>query len=244
MTSQSQTEALKQQSLPFTSRRSAATSGAKPKGSKLPDTIPPTLAQSQFEESSAVEVEDDEEAVPRRGKTRAAKLRAAEEDKRTNKKRKHGEDEPSSSKSKGKQTEERAKRIFRSRVSIENVEGRTPTREQDASSDVEPDSPANLDTSEKAKKQRILRHYGEVRQKMGYLKPIHALKDQKKEYHILRVFDLSYEYGPCIGMSRLQRWERAEALGLNPPVAVKDILLAEQSKEGSTMAECVFYDEV
>lgn len=27
----------------------------------------------------------------------------------------------------------------------------------------------------------------------------------------------SYEYGPCIGVTRLERWNRAEALGLNPP---------------------------
>ncbi len=33
----------------------------------------------------------------------------------------------------------------------------------------------------------------------------------------------SYEYGPCIGMTRLQRWERADALGLNPPLAVSTL---------------------
>lgn len=32
--------------------------------------------------------------------------------------------------------------------------------------------------------------------------------------------DSTYEYGPCIGVSRLERWERARAMGLNPPVAV------------------------
>lgn len=30
----------------------------------------------------------------------------------------------------------------------------------------------------------------------------------------------SYEFGPCIGMTRLERWERAEAFGLSPPEEV------------------------
>ena len=37
---------------------------------------------------------------------------------------------------------------------------------------------------------------------------------------MLRVFDNTYDYGPCVGMTRLERWERAEALGLNPPAEV------------------------
>lgn len=34
---------------------------------------------------------------------------------------------------------------------------------------------------------------------------------------ILRVFDLTSKYGPCVGVTRLQRWERAKKWGLNPP---------------------------
>ena len=30
----------------------------------------------------------------------------------------------------------------------------------------------------------------------------------------------SYNYGPCIGTTRIQRWQRAKALGLNPPIEV------------------------
>jgi DNA polymerase delta, subunit 4 len=30
----------------------------------------------------------------------------------------------------------------------------------------------------------------------------------------------TYEYGPCVGVTRLERWERAAALGLNPPPEV------------------------
>ncbi len=39
------------------------------------------------------------------------------------------------------------------------------------------------------------------------------------------MFDLSYEYGPCVGVTRLERWERALALGLNPPAEVSFIPL-------------------
>lgn len=38
---------------------------------------------------------------------------------------------------------------------------------------------------------------------------------------MLRVFDNTYDFGPCVGMTRLERWERAETLGLNPPPEVK-----------------------
>ncbi|XP_042641224.1 DNA polymerase delta subunit 4 isoform X2 [Tyto alba] len=42
---------------------------------------------------------------------------------------------------------------------------------------------------------------------------------------MLRRFDLTWEYGPCTGITRLQRWERAQALGLSPPGPVRDALL-------------------
>ncbi|XP_069713073.1 DNA polymerase delta subunit 4 [Phaenicophaeus curvirostris] len=41
----------------------------------------------------------------------------------------------------------------------------------------------------------------------------------------LRSFDLAWEYGPCTGITRLQRWERAQALGLSPPLTVREALL-------------------
>lgn len=69
--------------------------------------------------------------------------------------------------------------------------------------------------------------------------PVHGEK-QTKIHEILRVFDLyvivkiplafvmsnllvcsrSYMYGPCIGTTRMERWKRAKALGLNPPIEV------------------------
>ncbi|KVI07320.1 DNA polymerase delta subunit 4 [Cynara cardunculus var. scolymus] len=49
---------------------------------------------------------------------------------------------------------------------------------------------------------------------------------------VLRQFDMNMAYGPCVGMKRMDRWERAASLGLNPP---KDVhrLLTSTSNEGS-----------
>jgi len=41
---------------------------------------------------------------------------------------------------------------------------------------------------------------------------------------ILRQFDMNLAYGPCLGLSRLARWERARGIGLNPSQHVKDLL--------------------
>mmetsp|Transcript_11987 Transcript_11987/g.33722 ORF Transcript_11987/g.33722 Transcript_11987/m.33722 type:complete len:118 (+) Transcript_11987:310-663(+) len=51
-----------------------------------------------------------------------------------------------------------------------------------------------------------------------------ASSAQEHTEHVLRQFDLSSKYGPCIGMTRLERWERADKLGLDPPEAVEAIL--------------------
>lgn len=40
------------------------------------------------------------------------------------------------------------------------------------------------------------------------------------------------EHGPCIGITRLQRWRRAQGLGSNPPIEVLATLLREE-KAGS-----------
>jgi len=84
--------------------------------------------------------------------------------------------------------------------------------------------------------------YGKAREKMGNIEIIHA-SQQNKIHHILRIFDLSYEYGPCVGITRLDRWERAEALGLNPPVEIKEILTTQQGKEKDEFAYSVFHGE-
>ncbi|CAN8104005.1 unnamed protein product [Discula destructiva] len=45
---------------------------------------------------------------------------------------------------------------------------------------------------------------------------------------VLRYFDISSQYGPCIGIPRTKRWYRAERLGLNPPIEVLAVLVKEK----------------
>jgi len=52
-----------------------------------------------------------------------------------------------------------------------------------------------------------------------------AADDEKDEVEeILREFDMNMSYGPCLGLSRMERWQRAVGLGLNPSHQIKDIL--------------------
>ncbi|KIK79157.1 hypothetical protein PAXRUDRAFT_834233 [Paxillus rubicundulus Ve08.2h10] len=99
----------------------------------------------------------------------------------------------------------------------------------------------HLDVEDKAGCYR--RYYNEVRSRMGYIQPIHG-EGQNQILQMLRFFDMSYEFGPCIGMTRLERWERAEAFGLNPPVEVREILLTKEGTEKEEYAQCVLYGEV
>ncbi|KAI2632210.1 hypothetical protein GGR54DRAFT_634975 [Hypoxylon sp. NC1633] len=41
---------------------------------------------------------------------------------------------------------------------------------------------------------------------------------------VLRYWDVSSQYGPCVGISRMKRWQRADRLGLNPPLEVLAVL--------------------
>ncbi|KAF8909533.1 DNA polymerase delta, subunit 4-domain-containing protein [Mucidula mucida] len=66
--------------------------------------------------------------------------------------------------------------------------------------------------------------------------PIHA-EGETPEHQILREFDLTYDYGPCIGMSRMERWERADKMGLNPPQKVYGIL---QQHDTDDYLQCCF----
>ncbi|KAK3948943.1 DNA polymerase delta, subunit 4-domain-containing protein [Pseudoneurospora amorphoporcata] len=60
---------------------------------------------------------------------------------------------------------------------------------------------------------------------------------------VLRYFDVNSHYGPCIGITRLKRWQRAERLGLNPPLEVLAVLLRED-ESGNTAVERAHMDEL
>jgi DNA polymerase delta subunit 4 len=58
----------------------------------------------------------------------------------------------------------------------------------------------------------------------------------------LRLFDLDKRYGPCIGMTRSERWRRARELGLDPPAEVADLLRA--SGGGAAREACLWAGRV
>ncbi|KZT52378.1 hypothetical protein CALCODRAFT_502383 [Calocera cornea HHB12733] len=118
----------------------------------------------------------------------------------------------------------------------EEQEARTPTLPPKS---VENVKRAKLDVQDKAGK--FGPYWTEAQERMGHQDPVHG-KDESKVYRMLRVFDLSYEYGPCIGMSRLERWERAEAMGLEPPPEVREILMTEEGTKDARLAQCIYFE--
>ncbi|KAI8285753.1 hypothetical protein K4K59_007170 [Colletotrichum sp. SAR11_240] len=68
-------------------------------------------------------------------------------------------------------------------------------------------------------------------------------KDVTLAEKVLRYFDVSSQYGPCIGLQRMKRWERADRLGLNPPIEVLAVLLKEE-KKGTSNIERAHMDEL
>jgi len=87
------------------------------------------------------------------------------------------------------------------------------------------------------------KHYVTVKTTMGGLPAVHGEK-QTKIHEILRVFDLSYKYGPCIGTTRMERWKRAKTLGLNPPIEVFEILSTKEGHEDLEYVQNVLYGEL
>ncbi|XP_062334009.1 DNA polymerase delta subunit 4 [Osmerus eperlanus] len=55
------------------------------------------------------------------------------------------------------------------------------------------------------------------------------LSVREMELQELRQFDLDLRFGPCIGISRMQRWERASLHGLNPPEEIKELMLTRDT---------------
>ncbi|KAK1431327.1 hypothetical protein QVD17_07784 [Tagetes erecta] len=47
---------------------------------------------------------------------------------------------------------------------------------------------------------------------------------------VLRQFDMNMVYGPCVGMKRIDRWNRASSLGLSPPDDVYRLLTSAKTE--------------
>nr|GEU86259.1 probable folate-biopterin transporter 7 [Tanacetum cinerariifolium] len=50
------------------------------------------------------------------------------------------------------------------------------------------------------------------------------IEDRDANEEVLRQFDMNMAYGPCVGMKRMDRWQRASSLGLNPPEHIHRLL--------------------
>ncbi|KAL0573045.1 DNA polymerase delta subunit 4 [Marasmius crinis-equi] len=59
-------------------------------------------------------------------------------------------------------------------------------------------------------------------------------EEQLQTQLMLTQFDMDYKYGPCLGMTRRDRWTRAVGLGRNPPQEVMDAIV---DKEGNDIEE-------
>lgn len=62
----------------------------------------------------------------------------------------------------------------------------------------------------------------------------------RRDFDILKQFDLTLEFGPCIGISRMDRWDRAEKHGLKPPQEVKDLI--DNHSSDPVYTECLWND--
>ncbi|KAK3114005.1 hypothetical protein LTR53_008109 [Teratosphaeriaceae sp. CCFEE 6253] len=60
---------------------------------------------------------------------------------------------------------------------------------------------------------------------------------------VLREWDMSGQFGPCIGIARLKRWKRANLLGLKPPIEVLAVVLKEQ-EAGNVGAQRAYVDQL
>lgn len=68
--------------------------------------------------------------------------------------------------------------------------------------------------------------------------PSTSANTAEEDEFILRQFDLQSKYGPVSGLSRLQRWERAAKLGLQPPEEIREVIM--RRGEGTSFDKHLF----
>lgn len=70
-------------------------------------------------------------------------------------------------------------------------------------------------------------------------------EEDAKKLDKLKTFDLTLRFGPCVGLSRMTRWNRAKELGLDPPQEIKMLIEdnALKRRVGLLQVErCLWYD--
>lgn len=122
---------------------------------------------------------------------------------------------------------------------VEEIEAQLPENAPVAQPEVEK-SAAEL-SAEKVTDAQIKRYWKEV-EAARISKRVHQ-EDLSQAEKVLRYFDVSSQYGPCIGIPRAKRWYRAEKLGLNPPIEVLAVLLKEE-RQGNKEIERAAMDRI
>ncbi|CEF98734.1 DNA polymerase delta, subunit 4 [Ostreococcus tauri] len=61
----------------------------------------------------------------------------------------------------------------------------------------------------------------------------------ERDARALKTFDLTSAFGPCVGLTRVERWDRAASLGLDPPKVVLEIL--QRRPTTAAWRECVWH---
>lgn len=122
---------------------------------------------------------------------------------------------------------------------VEEIEAQLPEEAQAAPPEAEK-SAAELN-AEKVTDAQIKRYWKGV-EAARISKRVHQ-EDLSQAEKVLRYFDVSSQYGPCIGIPRAKRWYRAEKLGLNPPIEVLAVLLKEE-RQGNKEIERAAMDRI
>jgi len=79
----------------------------------------------------------------------------------------------------------------------------------------------------------------------GNIKPgtsADAKNVQNNHFQLLREFDLDWKFGPCSGITRLERWERAANFGLNPPLDIQNLITSNINNKEYTQSCWSSYD--
>lgn len=77
-----------------------------------------------------------------------------------------------------------------------------------------------------------------------HVKPYLEESSRQKLIDLLKSFDLDANFGPCIGLTRLERWNRAKTLSLNPPQLVHDILSLNIVEKDEELREALWHNLV
>ncbi|KAI9094341.1 DNA polymerase delta, subunit 4 [Phlyctochytrium arcticum] len=71
-----------------------------------------------------------------------------------------------------------------------------------------------------------------------------VLSDKELLVDTLKSFDLDYKFGPCVGLTRLERWKRAEMLDLDPPKDIYLLLTTPQATHDDALREALWHKEL